>query len=576
MKKYLRNNDGMAMPLVLIIMTICMILASAMAMFAYSSYMSVRWMNDEKKAYFLSRAGVEAAAHAYQNAVMKTDENYKDLSKYGQFSDIDKLVAIGEDGDAIITTNRVYLAYSSSHINDNNPMKGLELKTYASDEAAKEDPECIGYFDVEIGNGQDEITIKNGAGEGVKQATDVKVFKSTAVCNKKVQTMFGYISSADNVAPNELYDDNGFLTTDGITKDQIGQPGTSGKFVVTPDYIDYNTDIINNSDNRVQRFFKGAVKWIFKKITESDGEPGRNINIYVKQSDANLVLSKPKNSDIIKINPELDNFYTFATTGNLFLQDTGLLVNPNKWQYASIGLYGNEIVIDGDITMECFYTNPYSFWNPNDEESSFKDKLDSTFAMLGKRFRLGTVVLGDATVTGPSMSAEETAKAGLRCNGEPVPANKVFFNGDVYVKIYTQGAEPETYKVFKAGDMAYFYGAYKTSGTRNENEFESQGIDLLKYFTDAVVAGRDGFDIYGNSLKAKMRKVSELYYGGEENSYFKDGDVLVRKISVDYNSDGSIIVDGGNGSVRDIIQPSPVDASSITWGKPKVSNVFDN
>ena len=86
MKKYLKNKEGMALPMVLIIMTVLSLFATGLALYAHNSYLSVRWMNEEKRAYYLARAGVEAASYAYQNAVTKTSANYDNLEKYANFS----------------------------------------------------------------------------------------------------------------------------------------------------------------------------------------------------------------------------------------------------------------------------------------------------------------------------------------------------------------------------------------------------------------------------------------------------------------------------------------------------------
>ena len=105
------------------------------------------------------------------------------------------------------------------------------------------------------------------------------------------------------------------------------------------------------------------------------------------------------------------------------------------------------------------------------------------------------------------------------------------------------------------------------------DEVEAKGVDLLKYFVDAVIAEKDGYN-YGEALKKKMRRINELYYGGEDSSYFTNNTVLVRKIQVDYNANGQVKVDGGYGTVMDIIQPSPTDSTSLTWGRPRVRDVF--
>ncbi|MGN0569838.1 MAG: hypothetical protein ACI4N4_04960 [Candidatus Fimenecus sp.] len=562
MKKYLKNKEGMALPMVLIIMTILSLFATGLAMYAHNSYLSVRWMNEEKRAYYLARAGVEAASFSYQNAVSKTSANYNNLAKYADFTAIDKLLTVSENSDEIIKTNKVYLRYSTSGENEGTRWDGLEFKTYSSDSEAIADTSCIGYFEVQVGNGTDKINVGESNGNTTEQDVDVKVFRAKAVCGERSQVAFGYITPSDNVSSMELYDDDGYLFTTGVTKEEAEQNGTNGQFVKTNKTIYFDTDIIDSGDGFFTRLGKGIILWVFQMLYPD----GRNIDIFVKTGEGNVILSKPLNSKHIKANPNKDNFYVFATTGNLFLDNVGIESIPTKGYYSSIGLYGDQIVIDGDITMEVYYTNPNSLLG---------DRLASTLEMIGNRFRLGTVVLGDASALGTDRrDPVPLNKGGLQYNGASVPANKVYFNGNVYVKLYTQGGSTETYRVFNAGDIAYFYGAYTVTGNAGSEPVESRGIDLLKYFIDAVLADKDGFK-YGEALKQKLRKVNELYYGGTEASYFTDDNVLVRKIQVDYKANGQVEVDGGYGSVMDIIQTSPTDSTSLTWGRPAGGDVFE-
>ena len=561
MKKYLKNKEGMALPMVLIIMTVLSLFATGLALYAHNSYLSVRWMNEEKRAYYLARAGVEAASYAYQNAVTKTTANYDNLEKYAHFSEIDKLVTVSEKSDALITTNKVYLRYSTSNENAGTRWGGLEFKTYASESEAVADTSCIGYFEVQIGNGKDKITVGESNGTATEQDVDVKVFKAKAVCGERSQVAFGYITPADNVSSMELYDNNGYLFKTGVTPEEAKENGTNGQFIKTTKYISFDSDISDSGDGFFQRLLKGIIKGVFKHFYG----PGRNIDLFVKTGEGSVVLSKPANSKYIKANPNTDNYYVFATTGNLYLDNVGIESIPTKGYYSSIGLYGDQIVIDGDITMEVYYTNPNSILG---------SALTSTLEMIGNRFRLGTVILGDASALGTDRrDPVPLNKGGLQYNGASVPANKVYFNGNVYVKIYTQGGSTETYRVFNAGDMAYFYGGYTVAGTVGSDEVEAKGVDLLKYFVDAVIAEKDGYN-YGEALKKKMRKINELYYGGEDSSYFTNNTVLVRKIQVDYNANGQVKVDGGYGTVMDIIQPSPTDSTSLTWGRPRGGDVF--
>lgn len=560
MKKYLKNKDGMALPTVLAIMVILTILGTALAMFAYNSYVTVRWVNDEKKAYYLSKAGVEAAAYAYQDAVAKTSSKYSDISKVAEFSDIDKLVAIAEDSDAIITTNKVYMIYDKTPETEDTMWNGISFTANAD---VSGDTNCIGYFEVEIGTGTDVVSSRDTEGNKIDSDVKVRVFRSTAVVNDKTQVSTGYIIPPENASSLKLYDENGYWTQNGVSPEEAETSGTGGKFIKKTERINYDIDyelkeVKGNFFQRIiARIQNGRIKLIYRTFTNIFGT-GRDVDTYFKQSEGNIILSKPDKSRYIKTNDNKDNFYIFATTGNLFLKDVGLQVTPTKDNYATIGLFADQIVIDDDIIMELYYTNPDSLLG--------NSNAGAIVEMLGRRYRLGTVVLGDAnTMSTTRRDKLPVSKGGLQVNGQAAPANKVYFNGNVLLKIYTQGAATETYRVFNAGDMAYFCGSYSESGTGGQ---ESTGIDLVKYFIDAVLTESDGH-IYGENLKKKMRKINELYYGGNDPTYITEDTRLIRKIDVQYDAKGEITVDKGYGSVLDIIQPSETGSSSIVWGLPR-------
>ena len=107
MKKYLKNNQGMALPMVLFIMLILTAFAAGLGTYASQSLRTVRYMNAQKQAYYLARAGVEAGAFAYQNATTKTTSAFdnNDNFKNGlvNFNEVDKIVSVIEDSDEKIT-----------------------------------------------------------------------------------------------------------------------------------------------------------------------------------------------------------------------------------------------------------------------------------------------------------------------------------------------------------------------------------------------------------------------------------------------------------------------------------------
>lgn len=603
-KSSLKSKDGMALPMVLVVMLILTMFGTALYMLAWNSFMTVRYMNDQKKAYYYARAGVEFAAYAYQVADAQAADTASDASKLIAFSNT-------TNANAKINTNTVYVVPSEGE--GTGKWKGLSFSATPTSNA-------IGEFTVEIGNGIDYVDVTDSNGVTTKTSNPVKAFRAQAksyisdleidsdgnVTNAGsmetvTQYASAYLSSAETAKPLSFYDENGVLSTGSYTSSDV-EAGTVTsndkltKFLRVHKDIDISgSDIKPSSDRRffLFRLLEILRKSIIKSIFEAIYGSKVPIDIYIKTADGNLILSSPTSSDFIKTRDKEHNYYIFATPEDLFLSDCGLNVVPTKGYYNSVGLYGDEIVIDGDIIMGVYYV----------KTSGFGSNVNAIIQTLGNRYRLGTVMLGEGS---NGLTAREDPvpvdEGGLKFGGVTVPANKVYFNGNVYVKIFNQGGSTETYRVFSAGDMAYFYGGYTESGSVDGANVEAKGIDLLKYFLDAVIDQKEGFH-YGSSLIEKAKTINELYYmgtvsdaayaansdtyteSGSENDYqFREGDptpyfndknVLVRKIQVEYKNNGEITVDGGYGSVLDLVQPSNIGATNIKWGIPEGGSVFN-
>lgn len=579
MKKYLKNNEGMALPMVLIIMAILMTFATSLAMFAYNSVLSVRWMTEEKKAYYLAQAGVEAANQAYQN-LLAVEKNG------GGLESDEKAKALGlleESHTDILTTARVYLAYSDTdETNKGTLWEGLHF--------TKEPVgyNYIGSFVVDIGNGVDEIVTEDDNGNEIDGTTDVKVFKSTATVGEVTRTVFGYIAPAEFGGTfTNLYNDNGELykiadeklkeVTKGQSKSYTDKATTQGFTEVTVRYFDGQEPAeIQGSGwgNFFKRLLNSIVMDIFNALF--DGQYQRPYATYFKAAQGNLVLTKPtkQNVNTIRCNEGVDNFYTFASSGDLFVQNCGIDVTPTKGYYACVGLFGRDIVVDGDITM-------YAYIPKRNLGGLNIDFITSFLDTFGNRYRLGTVIIGNGRNNGPGRNDKRTgAQGGLKVEGvspqTALPVNKIYFNGNVYLKIEEQGSAVETYRIFESGDIAYFYGDYNSA---KDGDQSTAGIDLIKYFIDAVEADVPGYEKYSSRTKAKLTRVKELYYGGDDNatykSYLTNGNVLIRKISIKYDSNGAT-VDDGYGVVTDLIQPTVSgNNTNLTWGRPKKGDSFD-
>lgn len=576
MKKYLKNNQGMALPMVLIIMLILTVLAATVGTYASQSLRTVRYMNAQKQAYYLARAGVEAGAFAYQNATTKTTSNFdnNDSFKNGLvgFNNVDKFVSVIEDSDEKITSNKVYLVYDGDNENEGTMWEGLKFSKTATENA-------IGYFSIEIAGGEQE-TIVNDNGVEKPVLKPVVEFRSTAVCYngsgaEVTSVSTGYMYPGQKVDSETCYGADGYLSTD------VNDFDNHDTKTISYDEAQFNT----KTGRWWQRLKNGLLKLAFNIMKASGLIPAQeNITVYEMIGAGDLILTRPSD-DVgeIKINDGTNNFYIFSTSGSLILEDTGLYVEPTKGKYATIGLYGSDIVVDGDITMSVYHVNT----------SGFFSNTKTLIATIGNRFRLGTVMIGNGLESGGEWAEYLTYNNGgiTDQNGKKITnGSRIFFNGNVNVKIYSQGASTETYRVFSAGDICLFNGVYEAKNTDvdSNEEITTRGIDLLKYFLDAVIAEEEGF-LYGDSAKKKMTQIRDLYYGDPANtqspgepSYFEDGQRPLRKLDVNLGA-SNVSIDGkaltykvGEKELIEYIQqPTPTSSFKINWGKPTVSVLAD-
>lgn len=576
MKKYLKNNQGMALPMVLLIMVILTVLAAALGTYASQSLRTVRYMNAQKQAYYLARAGVEAGAFAYQNATTKTTSNFdnNDSFKNGLvgFNNVDKFVSVIEDSDEKVTSNKIYLIYDSGNENEGTMWEGLKFSKTASANA-------IGYFSIEIAGAEQE-TLVNDNGVEKEILKPVVEFRSTAVCynnsgHEITSVSTGYMYPSQSISSETCYNAEGFLSTD---KSDFDNTDTKT--------ISYDEQSFNTKTGRWwQRLKNGLLKLAFNLMKGLGLIPAQeDITVYEMIGAGDLVLSRPSDGvGEIKINDGMNNFYIFSTSGSLILEDCGLYVDPTKGKYATIGLYGSDIVVDGDITMGVYHVNT----------SGFFSNTQTLIATLGNRFRLGTVMIGNGLASGGEWQEYLTYNNGgvTDQNGKTLTnASRIFFNGNVNVKIYSQGASTETYRLFSAGDVCLFNGVYEAKNTDVDSteEVTTRGIDLLKYFLDAVIAEEEGFK-YGDSAIKKMTQIRDLYYGDPadtqspgEPSYFADGQRPLRKLNVNLGASSVSIDDrplttkvGNKELIEYIQQPTPTSSFKINWGKPTVSVLAD-
>lgn len=621
MKKYLKNQDGMALPMVLIIMMILTMLGASLMLYASQSFRSVKYMNAQKQAYYLARVGVEAGAYAYQTASLNTSENY-DAYNVANFNGVDAVVSVlqdqvGNDGKLVanpgkVTSNKVYVVYAAPSENSGSIWEGLKFVADSSDFNPELYEDVIGYFTVEASAAENTIlqeteVIDEDTGEKTMDLlpTDIPVveFRSTAVCfdsseNEVKKVVNGFVYPADAPDPKTIAEPDGALKTT--------EPFEHSQETIN---IDDGGEVSSNPNGgffeRIGTFLKqlwnGLVRGIYMLMTGTNSFT-TNAEIYQYITGGDLILSEPEQSKTYKL-PDYEDgssayAYAFATSGNLFLK-AGLDVTAEKGEYATIGLFGQDIVVNGDIKMVAYVNSAPKTVDSDDDEwwliTEIKEKVEAITATLGNRYRLGTVIIGAGDSSGGAYAEYLSTKNGgiTDENGNTINnANRIFFKGNVTLTVHMQGGVTQTYRIFDAGDVCLFDGGYKNKNEGDEGTSETTGIDLTKFFIDAVVDKDPNFSHYGESVRENLSAVRELYYGDQPSYITKSGDNVVtrplRVIKVKYNESnafrGNMSIDGhditatlkGLKAIDYIKEPIPTAASNINWGTPSKSVLNQN
>ena len=618
MKKYLKNNQGMALPMVLVIMLILSMLALSLATYANQSFRSYRYMDAQKQAYYLARAGVEAGAYAYQSASTKTSDKFKDYDVAG-YSGIDSIISVlqdvqfteNDDGTVSstagkVTSNKVYLRYTDSDENDGTMWDGLEFIAVDADSSLNIDSSILGYFTVEAMGAQNLVKqnkvdengneVLDAQGNPVKEPVPMAVieFRSTAVCfdssyNEVKNVVHGFVYPSDVIGGDgkTIYDSDGLLSQNKSDFSNVETETLTVKATDGPTEPD-GPGFLNRVVYYAKRLWNGVVKTIFGWLYPSGWTTTVEGYQYVTGGD--LTFSKPANSDTIKIHKDENNVYSFVTSGNMYIE-AGLDVIPNKGSFSTVGIFGNDIIVDGDIKMGVYINNP-------DLALGGFSEIISTF---GNRYRLGTVIIGAGSKSGGQYKEYLSLnEGGITTQGGAAieNANRIFFNGNVTLTVYMQGSTTETYRIFSAGDVCLFNGLYANDDSvAADSDSQAHGIDLVKFFVDSVVDGDPNYAHYGESVRENLEAVRKTYYGdpadtenpGEPSYIKKDGDTVIsrplRVISVNRNASTSenMLIDGKEISEKHgdyylweyILPPSSTQSSNINWGKPLRPANFD-
>lgn len=524
MKTKLKQNNGFALTMVIVLLFVLSLMGTAMYAYTMTSLRSVRFLSDRKKADYLAKAGVESVAYAYQLAV----DNRGSDTTVDQF-----IVNTSNDGD-VIQTNKIYLIWNrDTSPNEYKYVTEADLGLYA-------DKEVIGYYQVEIQNeishttGKFLSTEEKGDGAGIIAEEEVEMEDK-----RRIFVSHGYAIR------------NGDITDTVVSTQSASMSEPIQALGTFYDYDGANEGVIDavsntNYTNIATVTLPSSLTLKTKHLGSMTLEIGaRSTPAKMAYSSGNLILNAPENGKIT-MKENQDNIVSFVGINNLFV-NADIDVTPTKKNYNIVFLKGNNIVIDGDIEIYVygFYRNTILQFSSN--VGVIRD------AIAGK-YRFSTVVLGTpnpetSTVADPYSNS--TYKLG-RCG-------KVFFGGDVYVNIEMPNVGVYRYKAFSAGEVYYFDDDVKQN-SESENQY---GIDLLKYFLDYSIATKK----YSDNVLTRFEDLIQVYYQtsdtaeptqyvvGDGNGNIKSA--KMRKIDVENNY---------KDTYSSIIPPDPTDTSSLMWG----------
>ncbi|MEG0546528.1 MAG: hypothetical protein RR552_04995 [Oscillospiraceae bacterium] len=522
MKKVLKNNGGVAMVMVIVLIAIMSLMGTTLYAYSVQSVATYKFGIDRNKAEYLARAGIEAAAYRYQNAVIRSSSD----------ADLRDFIATGEAQAAIIEGNKVYLDKSGQYFSF----------------PAGEPPEgsYVGYFEVKITNDEKAINI---ASIGQRTTVTVKLIKSRGYVNGKIVAKTAYILPATDALNSGWYDKDGIKLDylDAEYSQEQSTPEMKTIIGVSNTFRKY-VDAFNRSYS-----YKVKLK-LFGKVFEYDPFKGNpptvkaDVNSYIGYGNTILnapLLSAGKSNETgpIKFKADKkDHLCSFISMQNLFI-NAPIETKPDPGHFNFMSLVGNQIVINGDINMHIYYMSP---------------SLSVNIAKnLINKFYYSTVYL--QTPSSETSTVNDPAKNGC---GE---CGKVYFNGNVFVNIDYQNEGVKRYKVFSAGDVYYFDKSFYKNDSEKING-SPIGIDLLKYFLDTSL---EKGHLSGQTLQ-RLEFLRQVYYqnasGGSTEGEFmnnytnvpKSGKVVSMR-KVDFKKNRNV------DTIYDTIPPAAVDSAGIIW-----------
>lgn len=546
MKSRLNNNNGMALTMVMVILVVLTFMGTAMYAFSMQSLDVVRWGTSRKKAEYISRAGIEAAAFAYQDTELSTSDttttNYNYSVRFIEASKRKYVVAKNGNDIVIqytddtgstriyneneidertqIVTNWIYMCAYDSNIDTTDKVK---QKVVYVDGGSGEEPspparEYVGCFKVTISDKPQLVhtnttcTLADGCEDSSHwRVENYKQFVSIGKSGDKSSVRTASVVSTNYA--NTWLDDTGHIDLETAMAD-------------------------DNSISRVGTLKMSYPAWFGVVQKES------SLDMYSGVSMGNLSVNNSSENDM-KFKEYGSNSAAFVGMNNLFI-GSGIDVTPTRPGYSGLSpnapninmlyLSGNNIVVDGNINMYAYYFSN-NWWT-------------NIWSTLSGNIRLGTVI-----INAPS-SVETTVDDPLpKSKGGLGQCGKIFFNGDVYVTIGTRNSGSKRYKIFSAGDVCYFDARFQSTNNTSGNVV--YGIDLLKYFLDTSIENNR----YTASVRGQFKKIIEYYYSSTFTNTYTTRHTATTTPSLRVID----VKKGGADKITDLIPPTKSDASYIIW-----------
>ncbi|MGN0519976.1 MAG: hypothetical protein ACI4LB_04490 [Candidatus Fimenecus sp.] len=508
MKQQLKDNRGVALSMVMILLSVMTVLGGVIYAYTMQSLKTLQFGTDRQKAEYLARSGIEASVFMYQDAMLK----YNDVDEIKDFID-----ASHDDGndstDETITTNWVYLLKDGSTYVDGG----------SGDEPTPPAEDYIGYYRVTITNDQKKYEMPNGSGSTEVKTEYIKRFTSVGYCGDSAATKKAYIVPLVDITGKGWIASNGVIQLEDAVSDETS--------IIATGTISIDCGLIDDLLSSLRSLFDPEGKYINGRI--------KNQPLQLGCTSGNMVIAKPEASDSIRFASDgKDHISGFISLSNLFVE-CDIDVEPERTHFNALYLRGNEIVIDGEINM-------YVYDPGTNNANSLTSAITGIAQKIARNYRYSTVVLGTPSTVATSVADPlPTTMGGL---GE---CGKVYFGGDVYVNLISR-TTTRKYKVFSAGDICYFDGDF-------EMQDEPYGVDLLKYFLDTAIEEGN----YSSTVLRQFERTRQFYYpdATEQETYSNDQNGTtppsMRKIDIEKNKPYDTIVD--------TVLPSAGDASYIIW-----------